>query len=144
VRPLSGPQTRDDRQTRGSHFYLALIGPVPSPRRPRILELKAIFTPIAAQLTTNEAKIVAELAAVQGKPIEVGGYYLPDDAKAAAALRPSATFNAIWEACKREAPPPACPRALRPAGMAATGIAMITNLPTAGWSRSDRFRNRWL
>jgi isocitrate dehydrogenase len=58
-------------------------------------ELKALFTPIAAELTANEQKIVAELAAVQGKPTDVGGYYLPDDAKADAVLRPSATFNAI-------------------------------------------------
>ena len=43
----------------------------------------------------NEEKIVAELNAVQGKPVDVGGYYLPDDAKANEALRPSPTLNAI-------------------------------------------------
>jgi len=57
--------------------------------------LKALFTPIAAELTANEEKIVAELNAVQGKPVAGGGYYLPDDAKANAALRPSQTLNAI-------------------------------------------------
>ena len=59
------------------------------------VELQAQFKPIAEELTANEAKIVAELLAVQGKPVEVGGYYKPDTAKANAALRPSATFNAI-------------------------------------------------
>ena len=58
-------------------------------------ELKAIFTPIAEQLTANEAKIVEELLAVQGKPVDIGGYYQPNDALASAALRPSATFNQV-------------------------------------------------
>lgn len=57
-------------------------------------ELKKIFTPLAEQLTAHEA-IVAEYAAVQGKPTDVGGYYRPDEAKAAAALRPSPSFNRI-------------------------------------------------
>ena len=46
-------------------------------------------------MTANEAKIVGELLAVQGKPTEIGGYYLPDEAKANAVLRPSQTFNDI-------------------------------------------------
>ena len=50
---------------------------------------------LAAALSANEAKIAQELIAVQGKPADVGGYYQPDDAKASAAMRPSATFNAI-------------------------------------------------
>jgi isocitrate dehydrogenase len=57
--------------------------------------LKNTFAPIAKELAEKEQTIVAELAAVQGKPTDVGGYYLPDDTKAAAALRPSATFNQI-------------------------------------------------
>lgn len=57
--------------------------------------MKTRFTAIAEQLTANEQIIVAELAAVQGKPVDVGGYYHPDDAKAFAALRPSPTFNRI-------------------------------------------------
>jgi isocitrate dehydrogenase len=57
--------------------------------------LQAQFKPIAEELTENETKIVAELLAVQGQPVEIGGYYKPDEAKANAALRPSATFNAI-------------------------------------------------
>ncbi len=58
-------------------------------------ELKAEFTPIAKAMTENEAKIVAELADAQGKAVDMGGYYLPDDVKTSAAMRPSATLNAI-------------------------------------------------
>jgi len=80
---------------RGSHFYLALYWTQALAAQTSDLELQAQFQPIAEALTTNEAKIVAELLAVQGKPVDVGGYYKPDNAKADAALRPSATFNAI-------------------------------------------------
>ena len=58
-------------------------------------ELKERFTPIAAVLAENEDKITQELLAAQGEPIDIGGYYRPDDAKCAAAMRPSATLNAI-------------------------------------------------
>jgi len=80
---------------RGSHFYLAMYWAQALAAQTQDEELKALFTPIAAELSENEQKIVAELAAVQGKPTDVGGYYLPDDAKADAVLRPSATFNQI-------------------------------------------------
>lgn len=80
---------------RGSHFYLAMYWAQALAAQTQDAELKALFTPIAAELTANEQKIVAELAAVQGKPTDVGGYYLPDDVKAEAVLRPSVTFNAI-------------------------------------------------
>ncbi len=80
---------------RGSHFYLALYWAQALAAQNSDAELKAQFTPIAAELTANEEKIVAELIAVQGQPADIGGYYQPDDAKASAALRPSATFNAI-------------------------------------------------
>ena len=80
---------------RGSHFYLALYWAQALAAQTQDAELKALFTPVAEQLTFNEAKIEGELIAVQGRPIEIGGYYLPDDKKAEAALRPSATFNAI-------------------------------------------------
>lgn len=83
---------------RGSHFYLALYWAQALAAQDNDADLKAIFTPVAAELEANETKIVAELLAVQGKPVDVGGYYLPDDAKANAALRPSATFNAILAA----------------------------------------------
>jgi isocitrate dehydrogenase len=58
-------------------------------------ELAAKFAPVAKALTENEAKIMKELLAVEGKPQDIGGYYHPDDAKAEAAMRPSATLNAI-------------------------------------------------
>jgi len=80
---------------RGSHFYLAMYWAQALAAQTQDAELKALFTPIAAELTANEQKIVGELAAVQGKPTDVGGYYLPDDVKANAALRPSETFNQI-------------------------------------------------
>jgi len=80
---------------RGSHFYIALYWAQALAAQDQDAELKATFTPIAEALTANEAKIVGELLAVQGKPTEVGGYYLPDEAKANAVLRPSQTFNDI-------------------------------------------------
>ena len=80
---------------RGSHFYLAMYWAQALAAQTQDAELKALLTPIAAELTANEQKIVGELAAVQGKPTDVGGYYLPDDVKAEAVLRPSETFNAI-------------------------------------------------
>ena len=80
---------------RGSHFYLALYWAQALAAQGKDAELQALFTPIAADLSANEEKIVAELNAVQGKPVDLGGYYLPDAAKADAALRPSGTFNAV-------------------------------------------------
>jgi len=80
---------------RGSHFYLALYWAQALAAQDKDAGLKAVFAPIAEQLAANEQKIVEELLSVQGKPVDIGGYYKPDEAKAAAALRPSATFNAI-------------------------------------------------
>jgi len=80
---------------RGSHFYLALYWAQALAAQSQDAALKAVFTPVAEKLTANEAKIVAELNAVQGKPADIGGYYRPDEAKASAALRPSATLNTI-------------------------------------------------
>jgi isocitrate dehydrogenase len=80
---------------RGSHFYLALYWAQALAAQTTDAALKKIFTPIAEKLAANEATIVRELIAVQGKPVDIGGYYKPDDAEASAALRPSATFNEI-------------------------------------------------
>jgi isocitrate dehydrogenase len=80
---------------RGSHFYLTLYWAQALAAQNNDAQLKAIFTPIAADLTANEAKIVEELLSVQGKPVDIGGYYQPNDQLAFAALRPSATFNKI-------------------------------------------------
>jgi isocitrate dehydrogenase len=79
---------------RGSHFYLAMYWAQALAAQTKDAELQARFKPLAETLEKNEAKINAELIGAQGKPADVGGYYLPDDAKASAAMRPSATFNA--------------------------------------------------
>ena len=80
---------------RGSHFYLALYWAQALAEQTADAELQAHFKPIAEELTASETKIVSELLAVQGNPVEIGGYYKPDTAKANAALRPSTTFNAV-------------------------------------------------
>ncbi|MGW8762567.1 NADP-dependent isocitrate dehydrogenase [Streptomyces sp. NPDC055815] len=78
---------------RGSHFYLALYWAQELAAQTEDAELAKAFAPLAETLTANEQKIVDELIAVQGSPAEIGGYYQPDPAKAAAVMRPSATFN---------------------------------------------------
>lgn len=80
---------------RGSHFYLALYWAQALAAQDEDAELKKIFAPVAEKLAASEKTIVEELIAVQGKPVDIGGYYRPDDSKCAAALRPSATFNEI-------------------------------------------------
>lgn len=80
---------------RGSHFYLALYWANALANQNKDAELKAIFTPIATELNTNEAKINEELIAAQGKPQAIGGYYHPNFEATDKAMRPSATFNAI-------------------------------------------------
>src|SRR6185295_6159595 len=80
---------------RGSHFYLAMYWAQALAAQDQDADLKRIFTPVAEALAANEKQIVGELAAVQGKPVDVGGYYHPDDAKASAAMRPSPTLNRI-------------------------------------------------
>ena len=78
---------------RGSHFYLALYWAGALAAQTTDAELAATFAPLAEKLAAAEKQIVDELLAVQGKPVDIGGYYRPDDAKAAAALRPSPTLN---------------------------------------------------
>jgi isocitrate dehydrogenase len=79
---------------RGSHFYVALYWAQALAEQSADAELAAKFAAVAQALADNEAKIVEELIAVQGKPVDIGGYYQPDMAKLAAAMRPSATLNA--------------------------------------------------
>jgi isocitrate dehydrogenase len=79
---------------RGSHFYLALYWARELAGQSEDAEIAARFAPLAARLEADEEAIVAELAAVQGSPVEIGGYFLPDPAKVREAMRPSATFNA--------------------------------------------------
>ncbi|KQZ00302.1 isocitrate dehydrogenase [Pseudolabrys sp. Root1462] len=78
---------------RGSHFYLALYWAKALARRDNSSGLAARFKPLAETLAANEAKIDAELIAAQGKPVDTGGYYLPDTDKTSAAMRPSKTLN---------------------------------------------------
>ena len=79
---------------RGSHFYLALYWAQALAAQTQDVQLAAAFAPLAATLTAAEQTIVAELNGAQGKPVDIGGYYHPDAAKCAAAMRPSATLNA--------------------------------------------------
>ena len=83
---------------RGSHFYLALYWAEALAARGNSSALSARFKPVAEALAANEAKIDAELIGAQGKPVDTGGYYLPDPAKTSAAMRPSATLNAALAA----------------------------------------------
>jgi isocitrate dehydrogenase len=83
---------------RGSHFYLALYWAQALARRDNSTALSARFKPLAEKLAAEEAKIDAELIAAQGKPVDTGGYYRPDQAKTSAAMRPSATLNAALAA----------------------------------------------
>lgn len=80
---------------RGSHFYLAMYWAEALANQTADAEIAAKFAPVASALKENEAKINEELIAAQGKPQDVGGYYHPDSEKAYAAMRPSATLNAI-------------------------------------------------
>jgi isocitrate dehydrogenase len=80
---------------RGSHFYLAMYWARALADQQRDAALRARFGGIAAELERNEEKIVAELIGVQGKPVDIGGYFHPNPTLAAAAMRPSATFNSI-------------------------------------------------
>jgi isocitrate dehydrogenase len=83
---------------RGSHFYLALYWAKALSRRDNSSGLAARFKPLAETLAASETKINAELIAAQGKPVDTGGYYKPDDKKTSAAMRPSATLNAALAA----------------------------------------------
>jgi len=80
---------------RGSTFFLALAWAKALAAQDEDAELKRRFAPVAAALAANAGKITQELLGAQGKPVEIGGYYFPDDAKCAAAMRPSVTLNAI-------------------------------------------------
>ena len=79
---------------RGSHFYLALYWAHELAAQDQDEELRAAFAPLAKALADGEQAIVGELIAVQGSPVELGGYYRPDPELASAVMRPSATFNA--------------------------------------------------
>ena len=90
-----GPSTRTgELDNRGSHFYLAMYWAQALSEQTEDADLQKHFAPLAKTLTENEDKIVAELKAVQGKPADIGGYFMPVTEKVDAVMRPSATFNA--------------------------------------------------
>ena len=94
-----GPSPKTGQlDNRGSQYYLSLYWAQELAAQTEDKDLQAHFAPMARALADNEAKIVEELSAVQGKPVDIGGYYLADKAKVTAVMRPSATFNAIVDA----------------------------------------------
>jgi isocitrate dehydrogenase len=80
---------------RGSHFYLAMYWARALAEQTRDAGLRTTFAPVASELERQEAVIVAELNGVQGRPVDIGGYYHPDPTRTANAMRPSATLNRI-------------------------------------------------
>ena len=82
---------------RGSHFYLALYWAQALAAQNENAALRARFAALADRLAANEAAIIAELESVQGSAVDIGGYYHPKESLAAAAMRPSATFNAVLQ-----------------------------------------------
>ena len=80
---------------RGSHFYLALYWAQALAEQSADAELQAYFVPLAKSLADNEEKIVDELNSVQGQSVDIGGYFMADEEKTKAVMRPSATFNAV-------------------------------------------------
>ncbi len=83
---------------RGSHFFLAMYWAEALAAQSEDADLQARFSKLAKELQENEGKITDELLAAQGKPVDVGGYYAPNFDKATAAMRVSATFNAVLDA----------------------------------------------
>ncbi len=83
---------------RGSQFYLAMYWAQELAAQSENAELQAAFAPLAQALTENEQKIVAEFAAVQGHPVDIGGYYMADADKVKAVMRPSVTLNGLLAA----------------------------------------------
>ena len=95
------PSTRTgELDTRGSQFYLAMYWAQALAAQTQDKDLATHFAPLAKTLTENEAKIVEEFKAVQGKPADIGGYYIADAVKCKAVMRPSATFNQALAAAR--------------------------------------------
>jgi isocitrate dehydrogenase len=85
----------NEHDNRGTHFYVAMYWAQALAEQSDDAALSAHFAPLAAALAENEATINAELLAVQGQAMDIGGYYQPDTTLAASAMRPSQTFNAL-------------------------------------------------
>ncbi|MDZ4091526.1 MAG: NADP-dependent isocitrate dehydrogenase, partial [Arthrobacter sp.] len=80
---------------RGRHFYLAKFWAQELSRQSDDAELAAAFAAVSGALDSAEETILGELLAVQGSPVDLGGYYHPDEAKVTAAMRPSAKFSDV-------------------------------------------------
>ena len=85
----------NELDNRGSHFYLTLYWAEELAAQSKDIKLQAHFRNIAKELKTNESKIIEELNAIQGKPMDIGGYYKPNEELAYNAMRPNETFNRI-------------------------------------------------
>jgi isocitrate dehydrogenase len=94
----SPKRSAGELDVRGSHFYLALYWAQALAAQREDASLAAKFAPVAAVLAKDEQAIVAELNGVQGKPVDIAGYYHPDPARCAALMRPSARFNRVVDA----------------------------------------------
>ena len=91
----SPSRSAGEPDNRGSHFYVALYWAEALSQQTNDAELKAKFSGVVKALKDNESVILAELLSGAGKPADIGGYYLPDQAKASKVMRPSSTLNAI-------------------------------------------------
>ena len=100
-RKSPSPRT-GELDNRGSQFYLAMYWAQELAAQTQDPDLQARFAPLAQALTENEATIVQQLSAVQGKPVDIGGYYLADAEKCMAVMRPSATFNAVLASAREQ------------------------------------------
>jgi len=91
-----GPSPKTGQiDNRGGQFYLAMYWAQELAAQTQDKQLQDHFTPLAKALAENEQKILEEFRAVQGKPVDIGGYFMPDKKKVADVMRPSATFNAL-------------------------------------------------
>ena len=88
----------NELDNRGSTFYLTMYWAEALAAQDKDSVLKERFTPLAAELKQNEEKISQELLSAQGSPVDMGGYFMPDDEKTERAMRPSSTLNAIIDA----------------------------------------------
>ena len=88
----------NELDNRGSHFYFAMYWARALADQSKDQELKAKFTKVAEELESKEQAIIDELNGAQGSPVELGGYFMPDDEKASKAMRPSPTLNAVIDA----------------------------------------------
>ena len=91
----SPKENTGDLDNRGSHFYLAMYWAQALAAQSDDAQLKDTFGPIAHSLTEQESTIIEDLTKVQGNAVDMGGYYLPDDAEMLGIMRPSETFNEI-------------------------------------------------